>query len=141
MSRRRRCARYARGLGGLTLVAVGAGLWAAGCSSERQFDARGLVAELNAAGAGLELGAALPDATEELDLTFVGFIDSDPGSGAVAILDDADAARAEFSRCESATSFVCFRAANAVLRFAEIDRAEQARLSAALTALDNTAEG
>jgi hypothetical protein len=62
------------------------------------------------------------------------------GSGVVLILDGTDAARQEYARCESAISFICFRAANAVLRFSSITPAEQRRITAAVAALETTGE-
>lgn len=125
-------------------LAVGLVLPVAGCGSgERDFDAAGVVEELNQAGAGLELGEALPS-TDDVEVTTLGFTEAgageighEHGAGAVVILDDAEAARAEFARCESAISFICFRAANAVLRFSEISAAEQERIATALRSLEN----
>lgn len=109
-------------------------------SGERRFDAEGFVAELNGAGAGLELGEPLESGAADAEVRVVGFESagrrsSQQSSGAVVVLEDAEAARTEFERCESAISFVCFRAANVVLRFAGISAVEQRRLSAALTEL------
>ena len=113
------------------------------CGGERDFDAQTLVSELNDAGAGLTLGPPLDSgAASEAEVTVLGFSDAgepgsgtSQGSGAIVILDDADQARSEFERCEAAVSFVCFRAANVVLRFAGMDTAQRGRVSAALTDL------
>lgn len=114
----------------------------AGCSDERSFDAETLVAELNDAGAGLVLGKALPSTEASVEVRVVDFAAGGGGSaGAVVILADAEAAQAEFVRCEGATAFVCFRAANAVLRFSELDPAGQQRMTSAVLAIENDPNG
>lgn len=134
----------ARALPVAVAILAAAGL-AAGCG-ERDFDAPDLVDELNAAGAGLELGEEI-SATEGTTVTTVNFAeaegeephaggDHEHTEGAVVVLDDAEAASAEFTRCESAVDFICFRAANAVLRFAGITPEEQARMTAAVSSLE-----
>ncbi len=62
--------------------------------------------------------------------------DHEHTEGAIVVLDDAEAASAEFTRCESAVDFICFRAANAVLRFVGITPEEQARLTEAVSSLE-----
>lgn len=128
------------------IMAAVAALFAAalvsGCGEE-QFDAAGLVDGLNEAGAGLELGEPL-SSTEGTAVTAVGFAEAGNGAagdaeradGAIVILGDSEAAEAEFTRCENAVDFVCFRAANAVLRFAGISPEEQTRLTAAFSSLE-----
>ncbi len=115
----------------------------AGCSDERSFDAETLVAELNDAGAGLVLGKALPSTEESVEVRVVDFAAGGGGgsAGAVVVLDDADAAQAEFVRCEGAPAFVCFRAANTVLRFSELDPAGQQRMTSAVLAIENDPDG
>jgi len=110
-----------------------------GCSDERSFDAETLLAELNDAGAGLVLGETLPSTEESVEVRVVDFATGAGGgsTGAVVILADADAAQASFARCEQATAFVCFRAANAVLRFSELDPAGQRRMTGAVLAIEN----
>ncbi len=110
----------------------------AGCG-EKTFDAQGVVDALNAKGAGLTLGDSLPDTSEGSEVRVVTFAGGsgtadtvELGAGALVVLADSDTARGEFSRCQSAGEFVCFRAANTVLRFSQITSAEQSRLSAAL---------
>lgn len=117
----------------------------AGCSNDREFDPEALVAELNAAGAGLELGEPLESTEEETEVRVLQLASAegdvprpgsdDHGSGAVVTLGSSVEAEAEFLRCEQAPSFVCFRVANAVLRFAEISPPEQARIANAVQAL------
>jgi hypothetical protein len=139
-------------------IALIALLPAACGSGERRFDAESAVAELNRAGAGLELGAALSSTEEGVEVRSVDFVEESEhpeedehsdgdehvaeedghahdGAGAVVILDDATSAEAEFERCGTTVSFICFRVANAVLRFTELDEAERARLTAAVSAL------
>jgi hypothetical protein len=118
-------------------------LIASGCGGERSFDAESIVDELNGAGAGLTLGESLPVTTEDVDVRVVTFgsapgvaAGDELGAGAVSILDDADAARAEFARCQAAVDFTCFRAANAVLRFTAMTQEERARVTAAVQAIE-----
>ena len=59
------------------------------------------------------------------------------GAGALVILADADAAEAEFDRCQAAVDFTCYRAANAVLRFTAMTQEEQQRVTAAVQAIEN----
>lgn len=122
------------------LAATVAVLVISGCG--REFEAEEVIAELNERGTDLTLGEALPDTEPGVELTVVAFADDaqpldghSHGTGAVAILDDEEAAEAEFARCESAISFVCFRAGNAVLRFSSISPPEQQQLTSALEAL------
>ncbi len=132
----------------VTAALLGAALALTGCgSSEREFDAETVISELNEAGAGLALGAALPAGTEGTKVTVISFDgDSKPsddghgGSGAVVILDDADIAQTEFRRCEAAVTFICFRAANAVLRFDDISAPEREQVTAALRRLEGLEE-
>jgi hypothetical protein len=126
----------------------------AGCSSERTFDSETVVAELNDAGAGLVLGEPLPSTEESVEVTVINLAPGGasgagsqpadgPGetAGAVVILVDAEAAEAEFVRCEQAVSFVCFRAANAVLRFTGLGPAAQQRMTSAVLAIEKDPDG
>lgn len=115
-----------------------------GCGSgEREFDAESVVAELNAGGAGLELGAALASdqGEKEIHALLLDGGGSGPGdempAGAVVIAENPESAEDEFSRCESAVSFICFRAANAVFRFSNISLEQEARITAALRSLQS----
>jgi hypothetical protein len=110
----------------------------AGCSDERSFDAETLVAELNDAGAGLVLGETLPSTEESVEVRVVSFATGGDGgsAGAVVILADVAAAQSEFVRCEQAASFVCFRAANGVVRFTGLDPAGQRRMTGAVLAIE-----
>jgi len=129
------------------LLSLATALLISSCGGERSFDAEEAVAELNTAGASLALGDPLTSSETVGEVTTVTFtggegpIDGDAhGAGAIVILDDTETARAEFARCESAVSFVCFRAANAVLRFSQISPSEQTQISAALQALESEPE-
>jgi len=117
---------------------------AAGCGGETEFDAESVVAELNDAGAGLTLGETLPATTGGVDVRVVTFgsapgvpAGSELGAGAVVILDDVAAAESEFARCQDAVDFTCYRAANAVLRFTAMTQDEEARVTAAVKAIEN----
>ena len=115
----------------------------AGCSGEPTYDAEGVVSDLNSVGAGLVLGESLASTEEDIEVRVVSFDGAAPSgpadeetSGAVVILPDDDKARAEFARCESAISFICFRAANTVLRFSGLDRSQLRKLAASLAAIE-----
>ena len=119
-------------------------LLAAGCGGETTFDAESVVADLNDAGAGLTLGETLPATTGGVDVRVVTFgsapgvpAGDELGAGAVVILDDVAAAQSEFDRCQDAVDFTCYRAANAVLRFTAMTEDEQARVTAAVQAIEN----
>jgi hypothetical protein len=106
----------------------------AACGDETTFTADELVAEVNDRGAQVRLGEPLTTSQEDVELYALrlagtgaapGVPSGDAGSapvdvhggGTLTITEDDDAALAEFERCESAVSLVCFRAANAVLIF------------------------
>lgn len=128
-------------------LALLAALSASACGSDDDgFDAESLVATLNEAGAGLSLGERLTTTDEGDEVRALAFAAGAPANssradGAIVVLGDEDAARDEFARCESAISFVCFRAANAVLRFSGIDGRERRRLSAALQRIETDPAG
>jgi hypothetical protein len=126
------------------LAAAGALLLAAapGCG-EREFEDAELVEELNAAGAGLQLGEPLPVGTDDIEVRSIAFehtsLTGDShthASGAISILPDSEAALSEFERCEGTVDFTCFRVANAVLRFTGLEPADHARLTEALRSLE-----
>lgn len=118
-------------MSGRTAAALLAVAALAACG-ETEFDAEGFVSEANDRGAGLELGEPLLSAREETDVYAVeverpsatGRPDGADehlgehehvGGGSLIVAADADAAKAEFERCEGAVSLVCYRAANVVL--------------------------
>ena len=122
---------------GFALLAAGAGC------GEREFEEEELVEELNAAGAGLVLGEALPVGTEGIAIRSIAFEHAEEGGdsqthadGAITVTADSEAALAEFERCEATVDFTCFRAANVVLRFTGLDPADRTRLTEALRSLE-----
>jgi hypothetical protein len=139
----------------MTTLACAALLAAAltACGDETTFTAEELVAEVNARGAGVRLGEPLTTAQEDLELYALrlagtgeapvlppGEAGSAPvdvhGGGTLTIAEDDDAALAEYERCESAVSFICFRAANAVLAFeGAVPNQDLARIEAAVSAM------
>jgi hypothetical protein len=125
------------------LIAVGIAI--AGCGESRPaFSAQELVDQANANGAGLVLGEPLDierEGAEAHEVTFeeVGAAHADEasehghGGGTLTITADADAGLAEYERCESAATLLCFRAANAVLFFeSSLDPGDRGRLEQAL---------
>jgi hypothetical protein len=100
----------------------------AACGGERTFDAEEFVTELNDEGATLALGEPLPGSDRGIELYALSFTEADgaevgePGEdehsgGTLALTADAEAAAAEFRRCDRAVTLTCYRAANAVLYF------------------------
>ena len=141
--------RWRRQLGAVPLVAVLA--WT-GCGGEgeRVFSLDEFVDEVNAEGAGLEVGTVITTSESGVEIHEVALSGETPsptgsvrdapeggegGAGAILVLDDEEQAKSELERCESAPAFTCFRAATVVLRFEEIFPEEQARVSVALQAL------
>lgn len=114
---------------------------------ERTFSAEELVEEANANGAGLELGDALETSREGAEVREVTFVEAgephdaetaqhEHGGGTLTITTDTEAGLAEYERCESAATLLCFRASNAVLFFeSSLDPADRARLEDALRAM------
>jgi hypothetical protein len=132
----------------LPLLVALAALALAGCGDgERTFSAGELVEEVNANGAGLELGDTLETAREGAETREVTFGDAaephddeiaqhEHGGGTLTITTDAEAGLAEYERCESAATLLCFRASNAVLFFeASLDPADRGQLEDALRAM------
>lgn len=115
----------------------------AGCGGDDTVGAESLVDALNEAGANLVLGEPIEPAEGQVELRTLqlggpeGASEGtdDHGAGAIVVMPDETAATAEFARCDSAISFICFRAANAVLRFSAITPDEQEQLSDALRVL------
>jgi hypothetical protein len=106
-----------------TIALATLALAAAACGGERVFEPTEFVEEANAAGAGLALGEPLMSTREGLDvyeLRFAGAVQSardeeHEATGSLIVADDGEAALAEYNRCESAATLVCYRAANVVL--------------------------
>jgi hypothetical protein len=125
----------------------------AACGDETTFTADELVAEVNARGAQVRLGERLTTSQEDVELYALrlagagaapGVPSGNAGSAAVdvhgggtlTITENDDAALAEYDRCESAVSLVCYRAANAVLIFeGAVPNQDLARIEAAVQAM------
>mgnify|MGYP000633829863 CR=1 FL=1 len=119
----------------LATLALASLALAIGACGEREFDADELVDELNKAGTELTLGPPLTS-TDGTAVTSVEIAGAGAQTdGAIAILDDADAATVEFERCESAVDFTCFRAGNAVIRFSALPPDAKATLTEAVRSL------
>lgn len=123
----------------------------AGCGgeAEREFTPQELVAAINAHGAAVQLGDVVTENEDGVAIYTVRFTEPAVGvtgegsatsalhgSGSLLTLEDAAAAREEYERCSGAPSLTCFRAANAVLRFEDLEPADQARLVTALEAIE-----
>jgi hypothetical protein len=126
-----------RARAGLALPTLVAAITVLACGEEKRFTASELVAEVNEHGAGLSLGEELTSTQEGIEIRAVGFEDADEhGGGTLAITGDDDAGLAEFERCESAASLICFRAENAVLFFEDEAPADDIdRIEAAVSAI------
>lgn len=134
----------ARGI--LAAVACAGGLLA-GCGGERTFDAEEFVEAINEEGAFVTLGPILTTSPDGVEIRSVALTEAAPsptrpapageegGSGAVLVLQSAEAAETELARCESALSLTCYRAANVVLRFEDLPPPEQGRIAGALQAI------
>jgi hypothetical protein len=110
----------------------------AACGGERTFEAAEFVEEANAHGAGMELGEPLSStgaAGEVFAVELASSATQVHGGGSLIVVDDAEEAQAEFARCESAASLVCYRAANVVLRLEEVSPEQRAQLDEAFTEL------
>jgi hypothetical protein len=135
------------GTAAATLLVIVAALAASGCG-EREFTAQEFVDAANGHDAELELGDQLTT-TESgepvLKISSSAPPGSDPNpqlqagtsSGTMIVAADVDSAGAEFDRCEAAADLTCFRAANVVLRFEEMEGADRARITGAVTALQS----
>lgn len=126
------------------LAAAALTLSVAACGSDDAFTAEEFIGEANQHGAGLVLGSRLESGREETTIYEVAFAETgdpanaghDHGGGSLTVLEDGDAGLAEYERCESAVSLVCFRAANIALFFeGDVAPAEIARLEEALRAM------
>jgi hypothetical protein len=116
------------------LLFVLVAMLAAGCG-EREFEPEEFVDAANAEGAGLVLGDSLTSITEDVEVFALSFEDGG-GGGSLIVTGDADSARGEFERCESAVTLTCYRAANVVLYFdAAPDDERVANVDAAIRAL------
>ncbi len=116
-----------------------------GCGGEKQFTAAGFIDAMNDHGAALALGPVLttnPDGIEvhSVELTATAPSATGEGSGAdpvsgeatLLVFDGSGDAEDEFARCESGPALTCYRAANAVLRIAELQPSDRAALTTAI---------
>lgn len=101
-------------------LAVALAALLAACGS-REFTAGEFVEAANAEGAGLVLGDELETLREGQSLHAVSFAtpggDGDHDGGTLVVTAGADAALAEYERCEGSATLVCYRAANVALYF------------------------
>jgi hypothetical protein len=146
----------ARGRGAgvrLGLVGLLAAVALVACGEEQTFTAEEMVSEVNEHGAGVRLGEALTTSQEDLELYAIrlsgaGDAGQVPGTdqgsppvdvhaaGSVTITESDDEGVAEYERCESAASLICFRAANAVLILEDtVPNQDLARIEAAIRAI------
>ena len=110
----------------------------AACGEDRTFEAQEFVEEANAQGAGMELGEPLTSADAGSEVFAVELASSATqvhGGGSLIVVDDVEAAQAEFTRCESAASLTCYRAANVVVRLEEVSPEQRSQLDEAFNAL------
>jgi hypothetical protein len=123
------------------------------CGDETTFTADELVAEVNERGAQIRLGEQLTSSQEDVEIyalrlagtSAAAGVPSDDaasapvdvhGGGTLTITESDDAALAEYERCESAVSLVCYRAANAVLIFeGAVPNQDLARIETAVRAM------
>ena len=122
------------------LIAAALALTAiAGCGGERTFEPDEFVAEINTHGAELVLGPVLMTRDDGVDVHVLESstegetqLSGESGAATMLVLGDSGAAEDEFERCETAPVLTCFRVANVVLRFEEMDPAERARIVGAV---------
>ena len=123
------------------LAAVAVGLaWAggafAGCGSEeRRFDSEGLAELITKAGVPIEVGEELRSSDASIEVRVIAL--EPDGGGSMLVADDEGRARNEFARCESASSLVCFRAGNVVLRFDQLSADQRERVGEALKTIES----
>lgn len=129
-----------------TLLSLPALTLLGGCGGdEKQFTAAGFINALNANGATLKLGPVLatnPAGVEVHAVKFTATAPSATGEGAgterangeatLLVFDGSGDAEDEFDRCESLPTLTCFRAANAVLRVADLQPSDRARITTAV---------
>lgn len=130
----------------LLTVICAAGVLVAGCG-ERTFGEEEFIEEANNVGAGLTLGVILSENEQGVPVRAIELIPAgasrplrpgeDAGGGTMLVLEGSDVAREEFERCEGAVTLTCYRAANVVLRFDEIDPTQRQRVSTAIAALES----
>jgi hypothetical protein len=132
----------------LIAASITAVVLTASACGETTFDAPGFVEEANSNGAELRLGDELLATAEDREVFAVELVESEEpgaegghahGGGSLTVTADADAALAEFERCESAVSLLCYRAANVVIAFEDVIPPEELEpFEAAIAKLDES---
>ena len=115
-------------------------LFVGACGGERTFEADEFVSELNQHGGGLELGEPLSSSDPAQEIRAVELASSATqvhGGGSMVVTEEIAAGEAEYQRCESAASLICYRAANVVLRLEEVSPEQQAQLERAFRDLES----
>ncbi len=120
-------------------------LLGSGCGGDKEFTAAGFIKAMNAHGATLKLGPVLatnPDGIAVHAVEFTATAPSATGEGAgtedangaatLLIFDGDGDAEDEFARCEAGPALTCYRAANAVLRIADLQPSDRARITTAI---------
>ena len=113
-----------------------------GCGGERTFEPEEFVDEIDENGGELVLGEVLTTREDGVDIHVLRSsaeedtqLSGQSGSATMLVLGDAGDAEDEFERCESAPVLTCFRVANVVLRFEDMDAADRARIVGAVEAM------
>ncbi len=134
----------------LSAVACALFLALSGCGSEEEttFTAEEFISVANEYGAGLTLGQQLSTGAngEVWSLSFVGSGEATGatgpgaeadvhGGGSMTITADPEAGLAEYNRCESASTLLCYRVSNVVMYFEGASPDDLARLDAAVRAM------
>ena len=114
----------------LTVALVLTAVIATGCGGSDGFDAEGFIARANEAGANLVLGEELLGTDSDVEVYEVELAESAApdaakagqaspshahGGGSLYVTESDEAGVAEYERCESAATLLCFRASNVVL--------------------------
>ena len=143
----RSAARLAFALVALVVVVAGCGK---SKEAEPAYAPASFIEAMNAEGAGLVLGPVLTVNPQGIDVNTVTFghppdVPAEElgehahSAGALVVLPGDEEADAEVQRCRVAPALTCFRVANAVIRFEDLSREDEARVRAAVTALGGDA--
>ena len=126
----------------------------AGCGDSKEaepaYEPASFIEAMNAEGAGLVLGPVLTVNPDGIDVNTVTLDhpadvpaeesgEHAHSTGALVVLPGDEAAEAEVQRCHGAPALTCFRVGNAVVRFEDLSREDEDRLSSAVTALGGDA--
>ncbi len=123
----------------------------AACGGEKEFTPASFIDALNDNGATLKLGPVLATNPDGIDVHAVEFTATAPsatgegagtehanGEATLLVFGGTGDAEDEFDRCQSLPALTCFRAANAVLRIADLQPSDRARIT---TAVEGVAAG